>query len=222
MQRKIRIMRASYPDIQAPQWEGRRLRGFFAAGQEEGSLLHNHGEKGRELYRYPLVQYKVLRRVPTVVALEEGIPEVYPLVMERQELRLGDRVCPCGHLEIALSEGTVGDAAETFRYRFLSPWFGLNQENYRRYQEADEEEKKQLLRRVLTGNLLSLSKGLGITVQRRLEAEPRLEERAVRFKEETVMGFVGEFSANFLIPDLLGLGKSVSRGFGAVKRVRHS
>jgi hypothetical protein len=33
------------------------------------------------------------------------------------------------------------------------------------------------------------------------------------------IGFLGLFMVNFTIPDYLGLGKSVSRGFGTVKRV---
>jgi len=35
-----------------------------------------------------------------------------------------------------------------------------------------------------------------------------------------MLGITGEFMANFAIPDYLGLGKSVSRGFGAVVGVR--
>ena len=42
---------------------------------------------------------------------------------------------------------------------------------------------------------------------------------SVQFKDETVLGFRGEFSVNFRIPPLLGLGKSVSRGFGTVHPV---
>jgi hypothetical protein len=38
-------------------------------------------------------------------------------------------------------------------------------------------------------------------------------------KVTPVIGFGCEFMANFSIPDYLGLGKSVSRGFGAVKRI---
>jgi hypothetical protein len=34
------------------------------------------------------------------------------------------------------------------------------------------------------------------------------------------MGFLGTFSVNFNIPDYLGLGKSVSRGFGPVKKTK--
>jgi hypothetical protein len=32
-------------------------------------------------------------------------------------------------------------------------------------------------------------------------------------------GFKGTFAVNFELPDYIGLGKSVSRGFGTIKRV---
>lgn len=217
MLKKIRMMRVSYPDIRVPQWQGRKLRGFFAADGGEGSLLHNHGEGGRSIYRYPLVQYKIVRGVPTVVAAEAGISQVYPLVMDRQTLCLGDQRFPRGHMQIDLSEARVGDTPSPLRYRFCAPWFGLNQDNYALYRQADENARKELLVRVLAGNLLSLSKGLDVTVERRLCVSASLRERLVRFKEETVLGFVGEFSVNYAIPPLLGLGKSVSRGFGVTR-----
>ncbi|MBU1206820.1 MAG: CRISPR-associated endonuclease Cas6 [Proteobacteria bacterium] len=35
-----------------------------------------------------------------------------------------------------------------------------------------------------------------------------------------IIGFPGKFSVNYEIPDYWRIGKSVSRGFGTVKRVR--
>ena len=35
-----------------------------------------------------------------------------------------------------------------------------------------------------------------------------------------MLGFLGTFSVNFEIPDYWGIGKSVSRGFGTVKRLK--
>jgi len=214
VQRTISILRASYPDVHVPQWEGGRLRGFFAAGQAEGSFLHNHGNQGRELYRYPLVQYKIVDGTPVILAIEDGIPALEPVILNKEYLILGGQTYPRGELQIALGNWLLGDTEEPYRYRFRSPWFGLNQDNYRRYEQIGPEDRKALLERVLTGNLLSISKGLGVTVERRLRVEASLEEAPVRFKNETVLGFLGGFSVNFLIPDLLGLGKSVSRGFG--------
>lgn len=34
-----------------------------------------------------------------------------------------------------------------------------------------------------------------------------------------LLSFLGTFSVNFEIPDYWGIGKSVSRGFGTVKRI---
>ena len=215
MQKVISILRASYPDIHVLLWEGQRLRGFFASGQEEGSLLHNHGNQGRELYRYPLVQYKVIRGIPVVQAIEDGIPALQSVILNRETLNLGGRIWSRGELQMELGDYLLGDTEEYHRYRFASPWFGLNQTNFRRYKAAGPEGRKQLLERVLTGNLLSLSKGLGLTVERRLVVDCALREAEMQFKNEDVLGFWGEFSVNFLLPELLGLGKSVSRGLGA-------
>lgn len=216
MQKAVSILRAAYPDIHVPQWEGRQLRGFFAAGQEEGSLLHNHEDQGRGLYRYPLVQYKVIGGVPVVLAIGDGILALQPVILSHESLTLGGRTWPRGTLRLELEDCLLGDTEEPRRYRFASPWFGLNQANFRRYRSAGPEERKRLLERVLVGNLLSLSKGLGVTVERRLAVTCALRETELRFKGEKVLGFWGEFSVNFLLPELLGLGKSVSRGLGAV------
>ncbi|MDE6589459.1 MAG: hypothetical protein K2K53_03750 [Oscillospiraceae bacterium] len=218
MQKKLRVMQVAYPDIQVPQWQGRKLRGFFASDMEPGSFLHNHGKAGSGIYRYPLVQYKIVGRTPTILAIEEGVREVDPLVMDRQELLLGAHRYPCGHVDIGLRTEPIGDTAKPQSYRFCSPWFGLNQSNYRSYVQAGSEERKAILSRVLVGNLLSLAKGLGLRVENRLEVQLRLNERPVRFKDEVVLGFLGTFSVNYLIPDLFGSGKSVSCGFGNVRR----
>lgn len=219
MQRIVRTMRVTYPDIHIPQWQGRKLRGFFASEQPSGSFLHNHGASGRDLYRYPRVQYKVIGQSPTVLALEEGIAVLQPLVLNSRELLLGGRSYPCGRMVLAMEDAALGDAEQPCRYRFCTPWFALNQDNYRRYTRIGAEDRKQLLEEILAGNILSLAKSLDVQVEGRLAAAAGLQEQPVRFKSETVLGFVGEFTVNYCLPDLIGLGKSVSRGFGAVRRI---
>ncbi|MDA8215778.1 MAG: CRISPR-associated endonuclease Cas6 [Nitrospiraceae bacterium] len=39
------------------------------------------------------------------------------------------------------------------------------------------------------------------------------------YKGTPMLGFLGTFSVNFEIPDYWGIGKSVSRGVGTVKRI---
>ena len=44
----------------------------------------------------------------------------------------------------------------------------------------------------------------------------RTRHKSCTVKDVSMLGIECEFMANFAIPDYLGLGKSVSRGFGAV------
>lgn len=48
----------------------------------------------------------------------------------------------------------------------------------------------------------------------------RMKEVKTSLKGTPMLGFLGDFSVNFEIPDYWGIGKSVSRGFGTVKRVQ--
>lgn len=203
MRRAVKVMRVSYPDIRIPQWQGRKLRGFFGLEGKEESLLHNHTEDGNSVYRYPLVQYKVIRGVPTILAMEEGIPAIYPLVMEQDSLRLGDQILPCGNIEFDLRNEMIGDRETVIQYRFISPWFALNQNNYRAYQHAGPEEQKELLTKIMTGNILSLAKGMDLTVENRLTVTTDVRNERALFKNDMVAAFWGRRGTGFnqLIPD---------------------
>ena len=48
----------------------------------------------------------------------------------------------------------------------------------------------------------------------------KLESGTERFKEGTVSVFWGSFSVNYMLPNLFGLGRSISRGFGTVKQIK--
>jgi hypothetical protein len=74
---------------------------------------------------------------------------------------------------------------------------------------------------VLVGNCLSLATAFGHRVGTRLLPDAcALRPSAARLKGVPMLGFVGTFRINFHIPDRAGIGKSVSRGFGTVERVR--
>ncbi len=71
------------------------------------------------------------------------------------------------------------------------------------------------------GNLLSASKGLGYVAKEHIRLDlGRMQEEICLLKGTKVTGIRGEFTTNFAIPDFMGLGKSVSRGYGAVTRLK--
>jgi hypothetical protein len=116
----------------------------------------------------------------------------------------------------------LGEASEAITYRLRTPWLGLNQDNHRAYEaERDPAVRRALLERVLVGNCLSFAKAFGHRVSTQLSADAgNLRPWTTRLKGVAMLGFVGTFRVNFHIPDRAGIGKSVSRGFGTVERVR--
>ena len=78
-----------------------------------------------------------------------------------------------------------------------------------------------MLNSILVGHVLSLFSNTGIILKanQRLMAMTTLQEKSTQFKGQTMLAFKGEFVINADIPDGLGLGKSVSRGFGTVKKL---
>lgn len=199
--------------------EAALLRGYFGDVFGDEGLVHHHRADGSLLYDYPRVQFKVIDRTARVIGIAEGGAVVERLWKEVDCTRLGGE-------ELPILEGTLrrraepfGDAPDPVEYRFITPWLGLNQENHRKYETAGSDtERQDILGRVLVGNCLSLAKSFGHRVDCRLAAEmAELRVRTCRLKGIPMIGFLGTFRVNFLIPAWLGVGKSVSRGFGTVE-----
>lgn len=220
MNKKIRVMTATYRQITVQNSEARKIRGFFADQNQEDENLHNHTPEGEQVYRYPIVQYKVIGGHPVVVAIEDGIRSIHPLLMQAEELTIGEKVYTDTELDLHLAQLPVGDCRNTQHYRFVTPWLALNQKNFEQYETLDQEERDALLSRILIGNLLSMCKGLGVTLEQKIEVTHSLKPIAVSYKGKSMIGFRGEFYANCFIPNLCGIGKGTARGFGTVKLIQ--
>ncbi len=199
-----------------------KLRGFFATRFNEYALLHQHINVDKLLYRYPRIQYKILEGAAIVLGIEEGT-EVLKAVYDKYDtIQLGENEYTIVERGIALKEEAFGIATEILSYEFITPWIALSQTNYQKYLESKREQRRELLRRTLIGNILSASKGLDYVVMDDIRLViGRLRRQKCMIKGTPFIGFLGVFMVNFSIPDYMGLGKSVSRGFGTVRRAKY-
>jgi Cas6b C-terminal domain/Cas6b N-terminal domain len=212
---RLRFPRALLPG------EATHLRGYFGTAFSDQVLLHHHNADGSLRYDYPRVQFKVLDRTAHLIGLAEGADLVTRLWAEVDVARIGEEELPVFESTLSRRRDPLGETAEAMTYRLRTPWLGLNQENHRAYEaHRDLADRHALLARVLVGNCLSLAKAFGHRVGSKLIAEAiDLWPRTVRLKGVEMLGFLGTFHVNFHLPDRLGIGKSVSRGFGTVERV---
>jgi Cas6b C-terminal domain/Cas6b N-terminal domain len=216
----IATLTLRFPDIQLAQRDAHKLRGYFGnVFKEHSPLLHNHFEDGRTRYGYPLVQYKVLGGVPTLVGIEEGGKLLGELFFRIGQLDIEGQRYEVMQRDIRVLRMPIGYSPNQHQYHFETPWMALNDENYAAWRKEDDAQRAEHLGRLLTGNILSFFKGVGLQLapDERLHTEIDLRPVRVNFKNQMMTAFKGSFTVNALLPEGIGLGKSVSRGLGSIR-----
>lgn len=199
--------------------DGRAVRGFFGNLYKNRPEFHGH-LRDKLIYKHPLIQYKIFGGSALVVGLREGA-YLLKAVPELEYLEIYYREYPVIKQNNSSVIVPFGIAGNVICYIFITPWIGLNKDNYRSYMDLEKKRRdtSALLDKILTGNILSMCKSVGYTVKNAVYVKSKLEEDiAVKVKEDTkLIAFKGEFETNFLIPDLWGIGGKVSLGYGTVK-----
>jgi restriction endonuclease len=209
-----------FPEIKLHTRDAHKLRGYFGnLFKEKSELLHNHMGNGNFRYDYPQVQYKVIDQTPLLVALKDGAELLPELFLKIKELKIGQEIIPVHQKNIEAKELEIGATDSIREYEFQTLWMSLNQKNHLRYENSSSEKRKKLLKRILIGNFLSFFKGMDHFVETQIEVDTQFLEKQTRFKNNTMLAFEGSFKTNLALPDLIGLGKSVARGFGTIKQV---
>ena len=178
--------------------------------------FHQHGGDGI-IYRHPLIRYDVSRGRAEIAGLAEGalllrsIPAFDAFELGKDWLRVRERSVHTGRV-------TIGPTADLMTYVFQTPYLALNQDNFQNWEGGNEVERKRLLSRIVVGNLLSLSKAIGLHVAERLRAEVDLRPCGFQTLKPGIelLGFLGSLRTNFQLPERWGIGKSSSRGFGTL------
>jgi hypothetical protein len=210
-----------FPDIQLQTRDAHKLRGYFGnLFMEHSPLLHNHYDDGSSRYAYPLVQYKVIDRVPALVGFQEGAELLVSLFLKIRELDIEGQHFPVLAKNIQQKQCELTVNQQLYNYSFKTLWMALNQENFRKYQQLDETEKGTFLNRQLQNNILSFYKGLSFRTNERIMVITRMEEKQTLFKNQSMLAFAGQFTSNAYLPEWAGIGKAVSRGFGTVSLIQ--
>ena len=211
-----------FPDIEMQTRDAHKLRGYFGnLFKDHSPILHNHYQDGSARYAYPLVQYKVVGKMPLLVGFQEGAELLVSLFLKIREIKIEGQYYPVLAKNIQQKQYDLNVNQQLFNYRFKTLWMALNQENHRKYQQLDENSKTQFLNRQLQNNILSFYKGLSFRTTERIMAVTRVNEKQTLFKEQAMLAFDGEFTTNAFLPEMAGIGKAVSRGFGTVTQIKY-
>lgn len=217
--KEIQICQIIYKDIEVNRTTAPMIRGYFANKYNEIEEMHNHKDN-QFIYRYPHIQYKVLDNNPVLLGIEEGAKIIQENdIFLNDVIKIGEKEFESSQREIFFQKVKLGVSDKIIKYKFITPWLALNQNNIKKYIKADVIEKEEILKKILIGNILSFSKGIDYTVDKTIKVKLNLKQIDAKFKNKNMKAFVGDFFINFQIPDNFAIGKGISRGFGTVRKV---
>jgi len=186
-------------------------------------LFHNHLDDDKYLYRYPQIQYKIINRKPSLICLEKGIDEIHHFFIKPSwDLQLYQRTYEVKVKKLQVNQFNMQVWENTFRYN-LFRWNPLSQENYIKFKKLQHsDDQKQLLQKILIGNILSFAKGIEWTIDKKINVEITHISalKWLPYKQNKLACFDVQFKTNVFLPNYIGLGKHVSLGFGIVKQIK--
>jgi hypothetical protein len=198
------------------------LRLYLNQKMAEYTSLHRENTAGY-IYRYPVVQVKLVKSALMVTGISQGADCLYYLIRNQTKLGSGENICRITSSDKKIQEEPLGVTDTVVMYEFVTPWLALNQQNAKKFYDLNGKlQRDAFMQNLLTAQLTTLAKSLdyAITVPVRCEAKVRF--RRDRIGRDNVMVFLGKFRTNFHIPDYLGIGLSISQGYGTIKRITES
>jgi hypothetical protein len=198
-----------------------KLRKWINAAFPNNPLLHQHElSTGKPLFIYPRVQYKVLKGIPVVYGLMEGVEVIEEIFYRAKngEVRLGPMVISSASMR---KGATLLREVESTSYSLLTPWLAFNKENYQSYSKAGNwVKRKKIINSIMVGNILSMAKTFDITIDFHLRVRSKVDRTFVKIPNHELgaVAFYGDVEMNIDLPPFIGLGRHVSLGYGTLRK----
>ena len=194
--------------------------------QVKGSIMKNYPKSEivpmlngsyRKKYLYPRVQVKILNEKIYFLGIAEGVSAVRSLIDNFKSLDFGNITFKIK--DIIIDENGLFEQTDHInKYKFITPWVALNRTNIKKFSKTSTSQKRKFLCELLTRNLIFLTSEFKIDVDEKILTDIELEDKSLSsFNENRDVGFEGSFLTNFLLPDFIGLGNGITRGYGSIK-----
>ncbi|MDE5877741.1 MAG: hypothetical protein K2H47_09650 [Muribaculaceae bacterium] len=214
-----RIVKIGFEEYIAPR-DLSRFRGVMIRLSGDNELFHNHQGVTGYHYSYPKIQYKIIDGCAAVVGINEGAEALLQMFSGG-----GCILCQFGYKEVTLHVASVEESnyemaltKDFHKYR-IDDWLPLNSRNYEQFSNADGLISQiALLEKILTGNILSTAKGLGVYFDSRVicRIDSLDYDGPTMYKGVELMNFTASFRTNVILPQWIGLGKSSSLNHGTI------
>jgi hypothetical protein len=213
----LRIFTLTLEPVNPLQFSLEDTRSFF---NRELAVYSLNDKSPGSIHRYQALQCKYIKNEFIVIGISQGAGLLLQLAEGRDTILSGVNACTISRRDSTIRNEEFGITGSSHIYEFLTPWLALNQQNAKKFYDLKgKPERDAFMQKLLLGHLNALAKSLDYKPPVPISCEPKVRFRRDRIDDENIMVFLGKFRTNLGIPDLLGIGQSVSRGFGTIRHI---
>lgn len=196
----------------------KQLRGAVAQAFLEDDRFHQHDTSGKQVYRYPLIQYRWQHGNGMITAWSEAAATLLNIPWLNLPLRLGEDEVIVNDALITVEHAHFGISERLLHYQLVTPALIFNQHNIAQYRQMKPAAQQAERERLLVAQLLRTLKGLQVDFPVILYAAfAQIQFSSCPYKGRNLIGISGEFVSNALLPSGIGIGHAVSHGYGWIQ-----
>ena len=194
-----------------------QVKGVFMKQYPNSSAIPMLDGRYRDKFLYPRVQVKILNEQIYLVGIKDGADPVLEMIKEIELLNFGNITFKILDKDVEESIDQFKHVDQLLRYRFVSPWIALSKNTQNRYKFLKNKDRIAFLNRLLGQNIVFLAREMGVELNEKVYTKLRLDSLFPKPVYENNWGsFSGEFQTNFILPNYIGVGNGITRGYGAI------
>ncbi len=195
-----------------------QVKGVFMKQYPNSPAIPMLDGRYRDKFLYPRVQVKILNEQIYLVGIKDGADPVLEMIKELELLNFGNITFNILEKDVEESIDQFKHVDQLLRYRFVSPWVALSKNTQNRYKFLKNKDRIAFLNRLLGQNIVFLAREMGVELNEKVYTKLNLDSLFPKQVYENSWGsFTGEFQTNFILPNYIGVGNGITRGFGAIQ-----
>ena len=194
-----------------------QVKGVFMRQYPDEDIIPMLDGSYRDRFLYPRVQVKILNEQIYLTGTKEGVDSVMEFHKKLETLDFGNITFQVQDCDVEVASNQIIPSEKLLRYRFLTPWVALNHMTGGKYKFLTNQEKPSYLNKLLGQNIIFLANEVGISLDTDILTKVTVSSLFPKPVDENKWGaFMGEFKTNFILPNYIGLGNGITRGFGTI------
>jgi len=196
------------------------LRNFFIEVDPRGKLADMVAGGARNRFNYPRIQFTVVKQQPIIVGINEGIEVVRAALQNLEIISVSFINWVVEEVEENYSVANFDDLEHIHNYEFLNPWVALTDQHLGRYKYYYGSERVGYLNKILNKNIIFIIKEFQKLPEYKVINKIRMNGLKPMIDESLNAGlFTGDFQVNVKLPNFIGMGNAISRGYGTIRLI---